>query len=178
MKSRHCPIQALPSAVGVRSLHQPITANSLPSNSLRSNLRFYAAPRNRTQVFSFHAPARSLLHNGGVTSFRVKIYRPIFPFHFSNFRISPLSPFPATLTRKRHFCRKTAPVSRLLATLTDTPSRKSFPCRSYENIGGVPPLVPASKSRRPRNPLTPLESALTKNMRGRGYRQPEFSTIT
>src|SRR5713101_1220475 len=81
-----------------------------------------------------------------------------------------LSPFPATLTRNQRSCRKTPPVSPLLATLTDTPSRKSFPCRSYENIGGVPPLVPASKSRRPRNPLTPLESALTDSSSRKSFR--------
>ena len=93
---------------------------------------------------------------------------PNFEFRVSNFAFLPLSPFPATLTRNQRFCRKTPPVSPFLATLTDTPSRKSFPCHSYENMGGVPPLVPASKSRRPRNPLTPLESALTKNIGGRG----------
>src|SRR5713226_7549460 len=86
---------------------------------------------------------------------------PNFEFRVSNFAFLPLSPFPATLTRNQHFCRKTASVSPLFATLTDTPSRKSFPCHSCENMGGVPPLVPASTSRRPRNPLTPLESALT-----------------
>jgi len=81
-----------------------------------------------------------------------------------------LSPFPATLTRNQRFCRKTPPVSPFLATLTDTPSRKSFPCHSYENMGGVPPLVPASKSRRPRNPLTPLESALTDSSSRKSFR--------
>ena len=48
-----------------------------------------------------------------------------------------LSLFPATLTRNQHFCRKMPPVSPLPATLTDAPSRKSFPCHSYENMGGV-----------------------------------------
>src|SRR5229473_2735842 len=91
---------------------------------------------------------------------------PNFEFRVYNFAFLPLSPFPATLTRNQHFCRKTPPVSPLLVTLTDTPSRKSFPCHSYENMGGVPPLVPASASRRPRDPLTPLESALTKNIGG------------
>jgi len=47
-----------------------------------------------------------------------------------------LSPFAAALTRNQHSCRKTPPVSPFLATLTDTPSRKSFACHSYENTGG------------------------------------------
>ena len=50
------------------------------------------------------------------------------------------------------------------------PSRKSFPCHSCENMGGVPPLVPASTSRRPRNPLTPLESALTDSSPRKSFR--------
>ncbi len=91
---------------------------------------------------------------------------PNFEFRVSTLAICPLSPFPATLTRNQPFCEKTSSVSPLFATLTDTPSRKSFPCHSYENMGGVPPLVPASTSRRPRDPLTPLESALTKNIGG------------
>ena len=95
---------------------------------------------------------------------------PNFEFRVSNFAFLPLSPFPATLTRNQRFCRKTPPVSPFLATLTDTPSRKSFPCHSYENMGGVPALVPASKSRRPRNPLTPLESALTDSSSRKSFR--------
>jgi len=95
---------------------------------------------------------------------------PNFEFRVSNFAFLPLSPFPATLTRNQRFCRKTPPVSPLFATLTDTPSRKSFPCHSYENMGGVPALVPASKSRRPRNPLTPLESALTDSSSRKSFR--------
>ena len=95
---------------------------------------------------------------------------PIFEFRLSNFGIWPLSPFLATLTRNQRFCRKTPPVSPLFATLTDTPSRKSFPCHSYENMGGVPPLVPPSASRRPRNPLTPLESALTDSSSRKSFR--------
>src|SRR5713101_3864792 len=69
----------------------------------------------------------------------------IFQFRVSIFRIFPLSPFPATRlpraqsrgTRNQPFCRKTTPVSPLPATLTDTPSCKSFACHSYENTGGV-----------------------------------------
>jgi len=95
---------------------------------------------------------------------------PNFEFRVSNFAFLPLSPFPATLTRNQRFCRKTASVSPLFATLTDTPSRKSFPCHSCENMGGVPPLVPASASRRPRNPLTPLESALTDSSSRKSFR--------
>ncbi len=95
---------------------------------------------------------------------------PNFEFRVSNFAFLPLSPFPATLTRNQHFCRKTASVSPLFATLTDAPSRKSFPCHSCENMGGVPSLVPASTSRRPRNPLTPLESALTDSSSRKSFR--------
>src|SRR5713226_6937966 len=95
---------------------------------------------------------------------------PNFEFRVSNFAFLPLSPFPATLTRNQHFCRKTASVSPLFATLTDAPSRKSFPCHSCENMGGVPSLVPASTSRRPRNPLTPLESALTDSSPCKSFR--------
>ena len=95
---------------------------------------------------------------------------PNFEFRVSTLAICPLSPFPATLTRKQPFCEKTPSVSSLFATLTDTPSRKSFPCHSCENMGGVPPLVPASKIRRPRNPLTPLESALTDSSSRKSFR--------
>jgi hypothetical protein len=51
----------------------------------------------------------------------------------------PLSPLSATLTRNcspAQFCSILSP---LFATLTDTLSRKSFPCHSYENTrGGIP----------------------------------------
>src|SRR5713101_6408706 len=84
-----------------------------------------------------------------------------YPLATTHCPLSTLSPFPATLTRRRHSCRKTASVSPLPVTLTDTPSRKrasdedasperaqrvegsllwpdAFPCHSYENTGGVP----------------------------------------
>src|SRR5713101_1923748 len=78
---------------------------------------------------------------------RVSPYHPLASTHHS---LSALGPFPATLfpraqsrgTRNQHSCRKTAPVSPLPATLTDTPSHKSFGCHSYENTGGVPTPLP------------------------------------
>src|SRR5229473_1547890 len=45
---------------------------------LTQNPARYAAPRNCTQLFSFHAPARSLLHNGGGTPFQPKISQSFF----------------------------------------------------------------------------------------------------
>jgi hypothetical protein len=48
----------------------------------------------------------------------------------------PLSPFPVTLTSDQAISAKSSPLSPLDAFLTDAPSRKSFPCRSYEKQGG------------------------------------------
>jgi len=60
-----------------------------------------------------------------------------------NYQLSPLTPFPATLTSNSPNPAKTAPVTPLDATLTDTPSRKSFRYVSYEKhrgVGGVSTL--------------------------------------
>src|SRR5216684_1096059 len=103
---------------------------------------------------------------------------PNFEFRVSNFAFLPLSLFPATLTRNQQICKKTALVSAFPATLTDTPSRKSFPCHSYENMGGVclpannlsvPSLFQISPLATNHSPVSLLESALTKNIGGRGH---------
>src|SRR6266849_584616 len=55
-------------------------------------------------------------------------------------------------------------------SLTNASSRNSFRLILLQTPGGVPPLVPASTSRRPRNPLTPLESALTDSSSRKSFR--------
>ena len=68
-------------------------------------------------------------------------------------------------------------------SLTNASSRNSFRLILLQTPGGVPPLVPASTSRRPRNPLTPLESALTdsssrKSFRIRSYEKHRGEGVT
>src|SRR6266849_8548114 len=84
---------------------------------------------------------------------------PNFEFRVSNFAFLPLSPFPATLT--------------------DTPSRKSFACHSYENTGGVclpannlsvPSLFQISPLATNHSPLSLLESALTDSSSRKSFR--------
>src|SRR5229473_1024158 len=105
-------------------------------------------------------PILCQVHNPALTPFRINTYEKHggrgegsgFKAHhsFTPSFDGPLTPF-ASRSYKR-------------------PSRKSFPCHSCENMGGVPPLVPASTSRRPRNPLTPLESALTDSSSRKSFR--------
>ena len=60
---------------------------------------------------------------------------PLFRLLTFNSQLIPLTPFLLTLTRISSFHAKSTTVSSLTATLTDTPSRKSFACHSYRKRG-------------------------------------------
>ncbi len=60
------------------------------------------------------------------------------PLKIHNFKLptASLTPFPANLTSTRLNAAKAAPLSPIIATLTDTPSRNSSTCHSYEKQRG------------------------------------------
>jgi hypothetical protein len=62
-----------------------------------------------------------------------------FHFELSTFNISPLSPFPATLTSRRQLNENKVTLSPAFAILTGCVRHKSFVCHSYKKCGGGAP---------------------------------------
>ena len=125
-----------------------------PAGSVESA---FQRPRTRYAASCTAPYSRSLLTLGGKLSTVGHLFDfSSFNFELSTFNISPLSPFPATLTSRRQLNENKVTLSPAFAILTGCVKHKSFVCHSYKKHGGWGYLAKTDFSHRWTSPIQGL----------------------